>query len=534
MPVRIEGAAYPEPNQPKSLALTGVTHSGSVMNINRRQRSLSFQARLVILIIVTVLPLVGLASFAILRIVDDERAQIEGDVRERVGILCAAVDREIASVQVSLQILASSPNLRRGDMEAFAGQIREALGVQGLAIGLHDTTGEEIVSTTRPYGELSPRKTNRQTVDHIVRTGHPHISNLFTGAVMQRPIVTVGVPVMQNDKVIYVLTMALDPARFSVLLQDQNIPSAWTVGIFDRKGTIVARNRDLDRFFGQPATAALREKMAGAVEGWFPNVTSEGLDVYVAVRRSLITGWTVAIGIPKGAIDTPLHRAYRLALGGGTATLALSLALAWWMARAIRRPVEALTAATRALGNGEPLGGLFGGVRELDQVGDALRATAVVLTRSRAELEMMVAERTQELAEANDRLTSEIRAREQAQTALLQAQKMEAMGQLTGGIAHDFNNLLTAASGSLGLLESRIPDERSLRLLQIAQRAMSRGAKLTGSLLAFARKQRLEPVLADLNSIIIEVTDLLLGAAGTAGPQGAIRHRLCGRIGGRG
>ena len=488
-----------------------------------QQHSLSLQARLVILLLVTVLPLVGVASFGIVRILDGERAQIERDVKERVEILCGAVDREIGSVQVSLQILASSPNLLRGDMEAFASQIREALKVQGLAIGLHDATAEEIVSTTRPYGELPPRRTNRATVDQIVKTGKPHISNLFTGRVMQRPILTVGVPVLQDGKVVYVLTMALDPAHLSAILEQQNIPPEWTAGILDRKGIIVARNRDLERFLGQPATAALRERIAGAVEGWFPNVTSEGLGVYAAFRRSPITGWTVAIGIPKAAVDGPLRRAYWLALVGGTATLALSVALAWWMARAIRRPVEALTAATRALGKAEPVDRLVGGVRELDQVGDALRTTAVALTRSRAELEVIVAERTRELAGANERLTTEIRAREQAQTALLQAQKMEAMGQLTGGIAHDFNNLLTAASGSLELLETRISDERSQRLLEIARRAMSRGASLTGSLLAFARKQRLEPVLADVNAIIIDITDLLRRSIG---PTVEVRHSL--------
>jgi hypothetical protein len=68
--------------------------------------------------------------------------------------LLADVDREIGSVQVSLKILASSPNLQRGDMEAFASQIREALKVQGLAIGLHDTVAGELVSTSRPYGGL--------------------------------------------------------------------------------------------------------------------------------------------------------------------------------------------------------------------------------------------------------------------------------------------------------------------------------------------------------------------------------------------
>ncbi|HEU0216118.1 MAG TPA: ATP-binding protein, partial [Stellaceae bacterium] len=189
--------------------------------------------------------------------------------------------------------------------------------------------------------------------------------------------------------------------------------------------------------------------------------------------------------------------------------------------------VESLTAATRALGSGEPLGQLIGGVRELDQVGDALRAAAAALARSRVQLESMVAERTRELGAANERLRAEIGAREQAQAALLQAQKMEAIGQLTGGVAHDFNNVLTAVSGSLALLEPCTSGERSLRLLRTAQRAAFRGAKLTESLLAFARKQRLDPVPADLNSIIVEMSELLRRSLGASVD---IRHALAAKL----
>jgi signal transduction histidine kinase/CheY-like chemotaxis protein len=166
------------------------------------------------------------------------------------------------------------------------------------------------------------------------------------------------------------------------------------------------------------------------------------------------------------------------------------------------------------------------GVRELDQVGEALRDAGASLARRREELESMVAERTQELASANERLRAEIGAREQAQAGLLQAQKMEAMGQLTGGVAHDFNNLLTAVSGSLALLEPRISDERSLRLLHIAQRGAARGAHLTEALLAFARKQRLDPVPADLNAIVAEMSEILGRSIGAI----EIRHVLAAEL----
>jgi signal transduction histidine kinase/CheY-like chemotaxis protein len=341
--------------------------------------------------------------------------------------------------------------------------------------------------------------------------------------VLRQPILTVGVPVFRDREIVYVLAIGLGPEILSALLQEENLSPDWTAAIFDRKGIIVARNRELDRFLGKPAAPILLEAMAGAVESWFPNVTGEGIPVYSTFRRSPVTGWTVAIGLPRDFVDAPLRRAQWLAVDGGVAVLGLSLTFAWAAARTIRRPVKALTAATKALGSGEPLGPLIGGVRELNEVGDALRVTAAALAHSREGLESTVAERTKELAAANERLRAEIGAREQAQAALLQAQKMEAMGQLTGGVAHDFNNLLTAVSGSLALLEPRISDERSLRFLRTAQRGAFRGAKLTESLLAFARKQRLDPVPADLNAIVVDMSEMLRRSIGASIE---IRHAL--------
>jgi signal transduction histidine kinase len=491
------------------------------------RHTLGIQARLTMLALMTALPLVVLASVAILRTVDDQRAQLQRDVRERVEDLLSDVDRQISAIQAELRVLAVSPSLQADDFFAFDRQMREALKIQGTSIVLLDTKAQQLINTNRPFGEPLPRAINSEMLDRVVETGKPQISDLIIGAVLRRPVLTVGVPVFRGGKVAYVLVMVLGPEILSALLQEQDLSADWTAAIFDRKGLTVARTRDLDRFIGQPAAPILLKEMAGAAESWFPNITKDGLAVYSTFRRSQISGWTVAIGLPREFVDAPLRRAQRIAFGGGGAVLALSLALAGWMARAIRRPVKALIAATKALGSGEPIGSLIGGVRELDEVGVALRSTAAALGRNRVQLESMVAERTQELATANERLRAEIGAREQAQAALLQAQKMEAMGQLTGGVAHDFNNVLTAVSGSLALLEPRISDERSLRLLRTAQRGASRGAQLTESLLAFARKQRLDPVPADLNSIAVEMSEMLRSSIGAAVE---IRQALAGDL----
>jgi signal transduction histidine kinase/ActR/RegA family two-component response regulator len=497
------------------------------MRLFVRRRSFGIQARLTMLTVVTAMPLVALASFAILRTVDDQRTQIQQDIRQRAEDLLADVDRQISAVEAELQVLAISPNLQDGDFAAFDRQMRAALKMRGTSIVLHDTKGQQLLSTNRPFGAPLPRATNTEMHDRVVATGQPQISDLIMGAVLRRPIIVVGVPVFRDGQVAYVLAMGLGSEVLSALLEEQNISSEWIVGIFDRKGVIVARNRELDRFLGKSVSPTLLEAMRGPVENWFPSVTSEGIPVYAAFRRSPITGWTVAIGVPREFVDAPIRHARLLAFGGGAAVLGLSLLLGWWMARAIRRPVEALTSATKALGRGELVDPLSCGVRELDEVGNELRNTAAALARNREQLESTVAGRTRELAAANERLRAEIDAREQAQSALLQAQKMEAMGQLTGGVAHDFNNLLTAISGSLALLEARISDERSLRLLHTAQRGASQGAKLTESLLAFGRKQRLNPIPADLNSIIVEMTEMLRRSIG---PSVEIRHALASEL----
>ena len=100
------------------------------------------------------------------------------------------------------------------------------------------------------------------------------------------------------------------------------------------------------------------------------------------------------------------------------------------------------------------------------------------------------------------------------QDQLRQAQKMEALGQLTGGIAHDFNNLLTVGVGGLDIISKRVEDERLLRYATSALAAAERGARLTGQLLAFSRVQRLEVKPTYVAPLIDEMRPLLRNVLG--------------------
>ncbi len=112
-------------------------------------------------------------------------------------------------------------------------------------------------------------------------------------------------------------------------------------------------------------------------------------------------------------------------------------------------------------------------------------------------------------------VVSDITDRKEADSQLAQAQKMDAIGQLTGGVAHDFNNLLTPIVGSLDLLRRRHKeDERTQKYISGAMRAAERAATLTHRLLSFARRQALQPKAVDVGVLIEGITELIQRSLG--------------------
>ncbi len=162
------------------------------------------------------------------------------------------------------------------------------------------------------------------------------------------------------------------------------------------------------------------------------------------------------------------------------------------------------------------------GVPRTDDAGAFLGYTgcAVDITEARLAtdtLEARVAERTAALTQAVHALHTEALEREQAEAALRQSQKMEAVGQLTGGIAHDFNNMLQAIGGSLELIRRRIGQGRTdeaASFVDTARQTVERAAALTNRLLAFARRQALQPRDVEPDKLIEGMAELIRRTTG--------------------
>ena len=130
-----------------------------------------------------------------------------------------------------------------------------------------------------------------------------------------------------------------------------------------------------------------------------------------------------------------------------------------------------------------------------------------VSTASRGAALQVTVDQMKALVEEKDRLLDEKNA---SDVQLRQAQKMEAVGQLTGGIAHDLNNILTVITGTIEILAEAVADRPELAAIaKMVDEAAARGADLTQRLLAFARKQPLQPCEVDVNSLVMEAANLL-------------------------
>ena len=169
-------------------------------------------------------------------------------------------------------------------------------------------------------------------------------------------------------------------------------------------------------------------------------------------------------------------------------------------------------------------------IRVLNEVRDNEAQLRVELQQTVAKRTSELTERSSELTAANERLKGEAEERCRVEENLRQSMKMEAVGQLTGGLAHDFNNLLAIASGSLQLMKKRLSQGRYSevdRYMDAATTSLARAAALTHRLLAFSRRQTLDPKPTSVNSLIDGMWDIL---SHTVGPSIKIETTLASEL----
>ena len=236
-------------------------------------------------------------------------------------------------------------------------------------------------------------------------------------------------------------------------------------------------------------------------QGLIVQANSQVQAMFGYLHKELI-GKPVEILLPERFRDK--HVSHRMHFAAQPRTRAMGAGLELYGRRKDRSefPVDIMLSAEKSLRKNL----VIAAIRDVSEQKQAEHA----LREARRQLALKVEQGTRELTEVNRALRDEVAGRTRAEEALLQAQKLEAVGQLTGGVAHDFNNLLTVISGNLQMLRERVAHAPVLNeLAEAAANAATRGAELTRKLLAFSRRQPLQPQEVDVGDLVQNMTEML-------------------------
>ena len=285
------------------------------------------------------LPLIVFAVGIVFHNYEQDRKDATQRVLETVRSVRLVLDAEMLRMTGGVQVLALTESLRNGDFDRFrrmSNGFLDQYGKDGVVL-VADRQGRLLFSSATADTASLPLRNNVVIVEKVFSTGRPQYSNLFTGAVKKRPVVTVEVPVMRDGEVLYDVCFSPPIDIFQTIVEKQRPGQDWTISIFDGEGVNFARVPNVRDGVGQRASPSLQAEMSRHDEATFPTVSLEGVPLITSVARSQITGWTVAAGIAEGSLVAPLWRTLAITSVIGGVLLLVGLGFALRMATTIAR-----------------------------------------------------------------------------------------------------------------------------------------------------------------------------------------------------
>jgi two-component sensor histidine kinase len=313
-------------------------------------------------------PLVVLLAILLYRSASAERAELERRLLQVAGNLAELIDRDIDRSIAVLQTLATSPAVTREDWPRFYDQAKAALAERAYLV-LVDRAGRQIVNTYVPYGEAPKFTGDPETVERMLASKGPVVSDLFVSLVAREPVYNVSIPVLRNGAVRYVMSLGLQPNDLARTLESLKLNPSWVTTIWDRDNIVMARSRDHARFLGTtlPDTFRLQQRAPQAV---LKTSNLDGERVLLAVTASRLSGWGISVSVPIAIAEAQLRSSLWLWGLASLAAVAIATALGLLLGRLLVSSLVNLAQTARASGSREAMPPSK--VREVDAVARTL------------------------------------------------------------------------------------------------------------------------------------------------------------------
>jgi signal transduction histidine kinase/ActR/RegA family two-component response regulator len=460
--------------------------------------AVSIRTRLLALVLAIVLPGLLGALWGLNVLYQQQKQAASRNLEEIAQGVGAIVEKELASREFMLKTLALAPSLQQGNLKVFYEFARNAAPGAESTIVLNDLDGQQLINTRVPFGEPLPRSKAFAELRAGARPEEILVSDLYFAPIGKRYSYALQVPVLREKRTAAYLSIGSYAETLQKALEDQRLPRGWNASVVDRKGTIIARRISPAAFVGKPVTDDLMQQLRTRPEGVFETTRLDGVRSFTAYTPIAESGWTFVVSMPKAEVDAQIMSALNLTALITAVLLALAMCAAIYVGRTISRPIRHLVHLAGAVGRGEAIRAPQEGLTETRMVANELQHASERIRASNELMEKRIAEAVAESKRAHD--------------ALLQNQKLEALGKLTGGIAHDFNNLLQTISAAVEVALRLAVVDSVKTAMQAAKRAVERATKLTRQLTTFGRGTLSAPAAVDLNGHIRDFRELIEGA----------------------
>lgn len=463
----------------------------------RNLHVVSIRSRLVWLVIAVIAPALAFALYGTYAVYRAQSAQVDQGMKEVSRAVALAVDRELNRYATIVSTLAASPTIVRGDLRTFHERLQQTKHAVGSSVTIFDPQGTPLADTDYAFGTPLP---NLPDFRRCKTAAQGEVSPSFRDPVSGVQSIAIRRPVMRDGEVVYYLAMEFPVANIGALLAQQALPEKWLGVILDQDHTVVARTREPDKHVGRHASADFVSHLhaSSGVDGKVQSVTRDDVPVTTFFSHAPASGWTALIAIPRDDLLASALAPLGTVVPGILVVLALAIVLAIAVGRTITRPLAQLDDAASALARGEVFDPPNTGMNETDRTAQVMAQASVTIHRS-----------SQEMAR---RVKDAVAQAERSHQALLQGQKLEALGNLTAGISHEFNNLLQSMTMGLQLAEMLTSHPRAKRAIEGCQRSAHRATRLTRHLMTFSRSRTADAEQVDLRLLILGMHELLTGA----------------------
>lgn len=458
---------------------------------------MSIRSRLVWLVIAVIAPALAFALYGTYAVYRAQSAQVDQGMKEVSRAVALAVDRELNRYATIVSTLAASPTIIRGDLRTFHERLQQTKHAVGSSVTIFDPQGTPLADTDYAFGTPLPRLPDFRRCKSAAQV---EVSPSFRDPVTGVQSIAIRRPVMRDGEVVYYLAMEFPVANIGALLAQQALPEKWLCVILDQDHTVVARTRETDKHVGRHASADFFSQLhaSSGVDGKVQSVTRDDVPVTTFFSHAPASGWTALIAIPRDDLLASALAPLGTVVPGILVVLALAIILAIAVGRTITRPLAQLDDAASALARGEVFDPPNTGMNETDRTAQVMAQASVTIHHS-----------SQEMAR---RVKDAVAQAERSHQALLQGQKLEALGNLTAGISHEFNNLLQSMTMGLQLAEMLTSHPRAKRAIEGCQRSANRATRLTRHLMTFSRSRTADAEQVDLRLLILGMHELLTGA----------------------